>query len=246
MMSGICLHLELNLMMNKNEIPPRFKSNSKRFIDALALAAESHAFQTRKATDIPYIAHLLGAASIAIEYGGGEDEAIAALLHDAPEDCGGLPVLEVIRARFGERVAQIVEGCTDTFDNPKPEWQKRKADYIAHARRADASTRLVSAADKLHNARSILMDYCTHGAAVFDRFKKDTKWHTVWYYRRLADVFNAAEDNALNRELQRVVSEIERMLETDAAGNACEKEQVYRELDKALAAASTGELKHDI
>lgn len=211
---------------------PRFRPDSPRFLGALEMAATLHAGQTRKSTDIPYVGHLLSVAGIVIEYGANEDEAVAALLHDAPEDCGGLPVLEEIRRRFGESVAEIVSGCTDTFEAPKPEWKRRKAHYIARLPRESASVRLVSAADKLHNARSILMDYRREGDKVFDRFRADSKHHTVWYYRKLADTYLSSDPgSALFEEVDRVVSEIERL-----AGGGVERERVFRELDEVLAA----------
>jgi len=161
---------------------------SSRFNDAFRYASELHAQQTRKKTDRPYIGHLIGVASIVLQYGGGEDQAIAALLHDAAEDAGGRPVLAEIRRRFGDRVASIVEGCTDTFDEPKPPWRPRKEKYVEHVRTADADTRLVSAADKLHNVREIIMDLHQNGEAVWGRFsgKRDG---SLWYYRALVDAF---------------------------------------------------------
>jgi (p)ppGpp synthase/HD superfamily hydrolase len=218
-----------------DNIAPRFSSGSPRFLSALTLAAELHAEQTRKSTDIPYISHLLGVASIAIEYGGNENEAIGALLHDAAEDQGGRDTLDKLRTLFGDSVADIVDSCTDAYANfgeKKPDWATRKARYIAHLRSASSSVRLVSAADKLHNARSILMDYRRIGDVVFDRFRKKTVFHTLWYYRRLADTFLDIEpDSPLMQELARVVSEIERAVMTSRSNDASEKERVYAELD---------------
>src|SRR5919201_1172658 len=123
----------------------------------LAFAVDLHREQARKATGIPYVAHLLGTAALVLTFGGDEDQAIAALLHDAAEDQGGKPTLERIRRHFGERVADIVDACTDTYADPKPEWLQRKKDYIARIPAKSAEARLVSAADKLDNARAILM-----------------------------------------------------------------------------------------
>ena len=145
-------------------------SLSTRFEEALILATRLHAGQVRKGTTIPYIAHLLGVTSIVLEHGGDEEEAIAALLHDAAEDQGGKAILEDIRGRFGYGVAEIVEGCTDAWTDPKPPWRERKQAYVAALRRASASVRLVSSADKLHNARAILGDYRALGEAVWERF----------------------------------------------------------------------------
>ncbi|HEY1404742.1 MAG TPA: HD domain-containing protein [Pyrinomonadaceae bacterium] len=218
--------------------PPRFRSDSPRFLAALNYAATLHAGQVRKATSIPYVSHLLSVAGIAIEHGADEDEAIAALLHDAPEDCGGLPVLEEIRARFGERVAEIVAACSDTFETPKPPWSERKARYIAHVRAASPSVRLISMSDKLHNARAILADYRQVGEAVFARFKRGEGHSVLWYYRRLADEFNAAGSaSPLAQELDRVVSELESLSLADKDDARAERRRVYEELNEALAAA---------
>jgi GTP pyrophosphokinase len=181
---------------------------SPRFEQALHYAVVIHAWQSRKGTEVPYIAHLLGVASIALEYGANEDEAIGALLHDAAEDAGGRGRLEDIRQRFGDAVAEIVEGCTDTFEVPKPEWRKRKEGYIAHVEHASASVRLVSAADKLHNARAILRDCRTRGEALWSRFNGG-KEGTLWYYRELVKAFRKAGTNELVEELGRVVGEVE-------------------------------------
>jgi GTP pyrophosphokinase len=219
---------------------PRFRSDSPRFLAALNYAATLHAGQVRKATSVPYVSHLLSVAGIAIEHGADEDEAIAALLHDAPEDCGGMPVLEEIRERFGERVAGIVAACSDTFETPKPPWAVRKAKYIAHVRAASTSVRLVSMSDKLHNARAILADYRQLGEAVFSRFKRGESHSVLWYYRRLADEFNAADAaSPLAQELERVVAELESLTLADGDDARAERRRVYDELNEALAAASS-------
>jgi (p)ppGpp synthase/HD superfamily hydrolase len=183
---------------------------STRFEEALVFAAQLHREQTRKGTTIPYIAHLLGVASIVLEYGGDEDEAIAALLHDAIEDQGGASTREEIRRRFGETVVAIVNGCTDAEVIPKPPWRARKEDYIAHMAHASPSVRLVSAADKLHNARAILADYRVLGEALWPRFNGG-KAGTLWYYRSLVSAFRARGMTSLVEELDRVVSEIEHL-----------------------------------
>jgi GTP pyrophosphokinase len=118
--------------------------------------------QKRKGTRIP-ISHPLAVASLVLEYGGSEDEVIAALLHDVPEDCGGQEILDEIRQKFGMGAAAIVEGCSDTLESPKPEWRPRKEAHIGHLQTAHRSVRLVAAADKLHNARSLLRDYTQPG-----------------------------------------------------------------------------------
>ncbi|HST09472.1 MAG TPA: HD domain-containing protein [Terriglobales bacterium] len=179
-----------------------------RFNEAFLFAAEKHGLQTRKKTGIPYISHLMSVAALVLETGGGEEEAIAALLHDVVEDCGGHPVLEEIRQRFGERVAKIVEGCTDAYTVPKPPWKARKLDYLNHLRRATDDVRLVSAADKLHNARTILADYRKDGDSVWERFNGGRDG-TLWYYRAVLDVLREGRTNRLVDELNRVVTELE-------------------------------------
>ncbi len=184
---------------------------SERFDEALVYASELHRDQVRKGSDTPYVTHLLGVASIVGENGGTEDEVIAALLHDAVEDrgCGGA-TREEIRARFGSVVTWIVDGCSDTDVEPKPPWQERKEDYIAHVAGASESVRLVSASDKLHNARVILADLRVLGEDLWGRFKGG-KDGTLWYYRELVGVFRAAGTNAIVEELALVVGEIERL-----------------------------------
>jgi GTP pyrophosphokinase len=171
---------------------------STRFEEALVLATCLHADQTRKGTAIPYISHLLAVTAIVLEHGGNEDEAIAALLHDSIEDQGGAATREEIRRQFGDRVVEIVDGCTDTDVMPKPPWRERKEAYLAHIIEATGSVRLVSAADKLHNARAILEDYRIIGEALWNRFNGG-KEGTLWYYRSAVDALRKV----------RVVSEIE-------------------------------------
>lgn len=184
---------------------------SGRFRDAFDYALELHATQTRKGTLIPYIAHLMAVSSIVLEHGADEDTAVAALLHDAVEDQGGAPVLAEIRRRFGDAVGEIVAGCTDADTCPKPPWRARKEAYIAHVRTAPAAVRLVSCADKLHNARSILFDYRAMGEALWERFRGGRDG-TLWYYRSLVEAFReAGGSSALVDELDRVVVELERL-----------------------------------
>ena len=185
---------------------------SNKFEEALIYATSAHGNQMRKKTGIPYVAHILGVTAIALEYGANETEAIGALLHDTVEDCGGEERLRDIRERFGDDVAEIVDGCTDTYKTPKPPWLERKRTYIEHLKDSDSSTRLVSASDKLHNTRAILAELRRSGLEVFERFagKKDG---TVWYYRTLVTAFRQHGDHAdLIDELDRVVSEIEKFV----------------------------------
>jgi (p)ppGpp synthase/HD superfamily hydrolase len=184
--------------------------DSPRFQAALTYAVNVHAGQTRKATSIPYITHLLAVAALVGEHGGDEDQVIAALLHDAPEDQGGRARLDEIRASFGHRVAEIVEACTDTLDDPKPKWRPRKEAYIQHLAHAPAAALLVSAADKLHNTRAIVADLRRSGLSAFDRFngKKDG---TLWYYSELVRAFEARRQDELTAELRRTVAVMHRL-----------------------------------
>jgi (p)ppGpp synthase/HD superfamily hydrolase len=184
----------------------------KEFERALAFATRLHAKQLRKETDIPYISHLIGVASLVLEHDGDRDEAIAALLHDSLEDQaehfpGGLERLkQVIREHYGGKVLGIVEECTDNSTLPKEKWRERKESYIAHLDTATPSGRLVSCADKLHNARAIVSDLRVMGDSLFDRFRGGRD--TLWYYRALADVFLRCGPARLAEELDRVVREM--------------------------------------
>jgi (p)ppGpp synthase/HD superfamily hydrolase len=186
---------------------------SEKFEEALIYATKAHCNQMRKKTGIPYLAHILGVTAIALEYGGNETEAIGALLHDTVEDCGGAERLRDIGEKFGDDVARIVDGCTDSDQTPKPPWLDRKRAYVEHLKDSDSSTRLVSASDKLHNTRAILAELRRTGLDVFERFagKKDG---TLWYYRALVTAFRQHGDRAdLIDELDRVVSEIEKLVQ---------------------------------
>lgn len=188
---------------------------SPRFQNAVGLAAEVHAGQTRKGTEIPYVAHLLGVASIVFTFLGDEDEAIGALLHDAIEDAKAPLNATIVRARilemFGERVLEIVEGCTDSDVTPKPPWLERKETYLARVGKESASVILVSAADKLYNASTILKDFRKYGDEVWTRFKPEAgKDGTVGYHRALVSEFTATGHHPeLIFELDEVVSELE-------------------------------------
>jgi (p)ppGpp synthase/HD superfamily hydrolase len=181
---------------------------TERFERALVLAARLHRDQRRKGSGVPYVSHLLAVCELTLEYGGDEDEAIAALLHDAIEDQGGEVARAEILREFGLRVTEIVDGCTDTDQSPKPAWRVRKEDYIRHVREASASVRLVSACDKLHNARSLVMDYRVFGEDLWSRFtgRRDG---TLWYYRAMVNALRAAGASPVVEELDRVVSELE-------------------------------------
>jgi len=178
-----------------------------RFADALVYATEVHAPQLRKGTNVPYVAHLLAVASLVLEDGGDDDEAIAALLHDAIEDQD--VSFEDIQASFGEHVAEIVQACSDTDVNPKPPWRQRKEDYIAHLAAAQPEVIRVSLADKLHNARSLLFDYRLDGEEMWKRFNPDAD--QLWYYRSLVDAFRRVSESPMVDELDRVVTELEHL-----------------------------------
>jgi GTP pyrophosphokinase len=195
-----------------------------RFQLALAYAYLLHADQARKGSHpddpvVPYMGHLLGTADIVLHYGGDEDQAIAALLHDAAEDQGGRSVLDQIRARFGERVADIVDACTDTFRTPKPAWKRRKQAYIAAVAKKSADSLLVSAADKLNNVRAIVMDVRTALASrdpanatrkFWNRFNAG-KDEILWYYFSLVDAFRRRNVGPIVDELEVAVRQMEEL-----------------------------------
>jgi (p)ppGpp synthase/HD superfamily hydrolase len=184
------------------------KQLTARFREALWFAAFLYADQIRKGTDIPYVAHLLAVAALVLEHGVGEDQAIAALLHDSAEDQGGAQVLDQIRGRFDVKVASIVEACSDTTIVPKPPWRERKKRYIEHLAEVSEEVLLVSMADKVHNARAILADYKRIGDDLWNRFqgKKDG---TLWYYDALVEAFaNRGTWPELLAELKVVVLEL--------------------------------------
>jgi len=180
---------------------------SSRFDEALAFAVDLHREQPRKGTGVPYVSHLLSVAALVLEHGGSEDQAIAALLHDAVEDQGGRPTAERIRERFGDLVAEIVDGCTDTDVSPKPPWRLRKEAYVARVRNEPAHVRLVSAADKLHNARTMVTDLRIHGPALWERFNAGRD-ETLWYLESLVAAFREAGSTPIVEELARTVAEL--------------------------------------
>jgi len=181
---------------------------SNRFEQALVYAAQVHENQVRKGSDIPYVSHLLSVAALVLEDGGDEDEAIAGLLHDAVEERGSLEFREAILVQFGERVASIVDACTESCTIPKPPWRDRKLRYIEQMRHASPSVLRVSMADKLHNARSILADRDREGEAVWDKFKGG-KAGTLWFYRSLLEIYRLGGSNFLLSEIDRTVDRLE-------------------------------------
>jgi (p)ppGpp synthase/HD superfamily hydrolase len=185
-----------------------------QFAKALVYAEHKHHSQVRKGGDIPYIGHLLTVAGLVINDGGSEAQAIAALLHDAVEDQGGPPTLEEIRTNFGDDVARIVEGCSDTDEEPKPPWLDRKRKYIDHLAEVGEDTLLVSVADKLDNARSMLRDYHQHGAKLWERFNRKNPQDHLWYYGELLAAFRSRRLNSwMVDELSRVVDELRRQVD---------------------------------
>lgn len=163
---------------------------SPRLTDAADLARRVHADQTIKGTTLPYLAHLFDVCAIALRHGADEDQAIAALLHDAVEDGGGEPMLHQIRTTFGDRVADIVLACSDSLEvdpTAKPDWWTRKIAYLDHLAEATIDTALVSGADKLANVRSLLVEYRRGGDEIFAKFRTG-RAGTLWYYRRIAEL----------------------------------------------------------
>jgi len=189
---------------------------TEKFDRALLYATHVHGGQARKGTSIPYISHLLAVSATVLEYGGDEDLAIAGLLHDSVEDQGGKPRLEDVRNRFGNRVAKVVEACTDSFaDTAKGErkegWEKRKTAYLGHLNDVDEDVLRVSLADKVHNARAILRDRRKHdvGETIWSRFSQPRE-KTLWYYRSLADKFRDKLPGQLANELHEIIEELEK------------------------------------
>jgi (p)ppGpp synthase/HD superfamily hydrolase len=192
--------------MSETTTSPRL---STRFQEALGYAAKLHNTQTRKASGVPYVGHLLSVAGLVIEADGTETEAIAALLHDAAEDQGGDATLAEIEERFGADVAAIVEECSDTVVTPKPPWRERKENYINHLHEASDSTIRVSMADKLDNARAILRDLRSDGPQVWQRFTTTDPADHLWYYRSLLEVYRQRSGSWLVDELARVIKALE-------------------------------------
>jgi (p)ppGpp synthase/HD superfamily hydrolase len=200
---------------------------SSRFDQALAFAADAHAGQVRKGSSVPYIAHPLAVASLALEHGADEDEAIAAVLHDTVEDCGGEPVRLRIERAFGERVAEIVAGCSEAAKSLP--WEERKRASIAKYAHASRSVVLVSACDKLHNARAIQADRRRHGEAVWDRFnagrdRDEKRRNTLWYYREVVTALKAVVTGDAGKRIAPLVEELDLVVQSwsEAAGSGTE------------------------
>jgi (p)ppGpp synthase/HD superfamily hydrolase len=182
---------------------------TKKLSQAFGYAHEVHAQQVKTGTSVPYLGHLMGVSSIVLDDGGSEDEAVAALLHDAAEDHGGRERLDDIRSRFGDAVARIVEDCTDSWDTPKPPWLVRKQTYIQHARTLPLGSLRVSAADKVHNTYSILRGLRNTGEKVWERYEVGAD-DVLSYYESLARAYREAGGGRLVEELERIVRGIQR------------------------------------
>lgn len=179
-----------------------------RFSEALTLAERLHRAQRRKGGEIPYVSHLLAVTALVLEHGGTQDEAIAALLHDAVEDQGGPATRAAIAARFGEHMARVVDECSDTDELPKPPWRSRKEHHLRAIAGGSASARLIMAADKLHNAQSMLRDHRRLGSALWERFTAGREG-TLWYYRGVIEALRQAGDVRLIDELAEAVQRLE-------------------------------------
>jgi (p)ppGpp synthase/HD superfamily hydrolase len=187
-----------------------------QFSKALGYAELKHHNQVRKGGDIPYVGHLLSVAGLVINDGGAEAQAIAALLHDTVEDAGGSATLEEIRKNFGDEVARIVAECSETDEEPKPPWLDRKRKYVEHLAEVGEDTLLVSVADKLDNARSMLRDYHTHGPSLWGRFNRKNPRDHLWYYGELLTAYRSRGCTSwMVDELGRVVEELERLVDGD-------------------------------
>ena len=170
---------------------------TSKFDEALQLASHLHREQARKGTQIPYVSHVLAVAAIVLDYGGTETQAIAALLHDAVEDCGGRPMLAKIEAQFGSEVAAIVESCTDSFEEgPKRDWNERKEEHLQHPRNCDSASLIVVAADKLHNLTAIERDLRQESAALWNRFNAPPE-QQLWYYDSAIEILSERLDNPI-------------------------------------------------
>lgn len=184
---------------------------SDRFETALVMAYRLHQFQVRKGSPVPYIAHLLSVTALVLEDGGDEDEAIAALLHDAVEDQGGSVTRELVRETFGDRVCEIIDGCTESIVQPKPPWKERKLLHLEKVATASVSVRRVTMADKLHNVRSFLADYERFGERLWVQFGGG-KMGTIWYYQEMVKRLQVGESVGMMRSLSEAVGRLEGLL----------------------------------
>ena len=182
---------------------------SEKFRSAIDFAFQLHKDQIRKGSNVPYISHLMAVTGLVLESGGDEDEAIAAVLHDAVEDQGGLATLEEIRCRFGDKVASIVKECSDSFSTPKPPWRERKEKYLQKLETASPSVLKISLADKFHNIRSLYWAYLRYGEKTWANFRGG-KEGTLWYYHELSKVFHKHNANFMLQEFDRYLEQLEK------------------------------------
>jgi len=186
------------------------KNFSPLFEEALLFASKTHASQMRKSSEVPYIAHVLGVTALVLEDGGSEIEAIAALLHDAAEDQGGKEMLETIRLKFGEKVAQIVLECSDTLETPKPAWKNRKQNHLDSLQDALPETIRIILADKLYNSRTLLRSLREHGSSIWKNFNGDRDG-TIWYYKQMLALLRERIRSTQLIELEKNIIEIEKI-----------------------------------
>jgi (p)ppGpp synthase/HD superfamily hydrolase len=188
---------------------------SERFAEAVKLAVHLHRNQTRKGNDVPYVSHLLRVAGLVLEFGADEDTAIAAILHDAVEDQGGLTTAQLIRGQFGEQVERFVLGCSDSVTGtgqPKRPWRERKETMIAAIQNLDPETRLIIACDKLDNLRSAVYEYPRVGPEFWKRFSGGRDG-TLWYYRSVIDALRDAGGCPPLGELEFTLARLEKMIQ---------------------------------
>lgn len=187
---------------------------TNRFIQAFSLAEELHRRQHRRGSEVPYITHLMAVASLVGEHGGSEDQVMAALLHDAVEDQGGEETLERIRDYFGEKVAGLVEACSDARAEPKPAWLPRKQLFLDALRTASPEVKLIVAADKLHNVRTLIRDYRKVGESLWDRFTGKREG-TLWYYREACRALQHDWDHPILQEYGEALGALEALVTAD-------------------------------
>lgn len=185
-------------------MPPPTTQLSDRFAEALTYAFQLHRHQIRKISGTPYIGHLLSVAALVLAAGGDEDEAIAALLHDALEDQGGIAIWAEIQQRFGDKVVAIIDGCSEVYTQPKPPWLERKQRYLDQLRQAPLSVLRVSLADKLDNARSLVTDLAIHGEPMWQAFKGGRE-QTLWFYQELITIYRQRLPGLQLTELERMI-----------------------------------------
>ena len=194
-------------MATKSAIP----AYSSSLLHALQFAGHIHAEQRRKGGNVPYLSHLMAVCALVLDYGGSETEAIGALLHDAAEDCGGREMLEKVRNTFGSKVAEIVEGCTDTFEDPKPDWRPRKEAYLQHLVLASDPVRTVACADKLHNLLCTVRDLReAPGVTYWSRFTAGRD-EQLWYYQGCLESFHKGNPPPMLREFEIVFAEFQKL-----------------------------------